>query len=333
MSEDLPAEAGPDGVPDVGEMVEHGRLSPDDAFGMLQNEVRLSILRVLWDADDSPISYAELERRTPVDTENFYYHLEQLVGHFVRRTDDGYELRYAGEVVVRAIVAGVITEDVSLPPREIDSRCPYCESAIEIQYVDELLTARCTGCGGVVRGDEFPPGTILSYYFPPSGLFGRSPEQVLEAAHVLYDAKVTPMLNGVCPECAATVDHSLHYCESHKPRADGVCDDCRSRFAVWTVHTCEHCGYTRQFVPWFKLLTEPAVISFYHEESDFDRRIPFSKLTWENAPYVRSISQSVVSTDPLRIRVRLPIEDAVLRVTMDEDLEIVDIERSTVTGE
>ena len=329
MSEDDPTGDGSNASPDVGEMVDRHRLSPEEAFGVLQNEVRLAVLRVLWDATDAPVAFTELEERTSVDTDNFHYHLDQLVGHFVRRTEDGYELRYAGEEVVRAIVAGAITEGVSLEPIEIDSRCPYCGSSVVLQYLDERLTARCTGCGGVVRDDALPHGTILSYSFPPAGVMGRSPEALLEAAHVLYDAKVTAMLDGVCPECAATVDHSLVWCDAHDPGDDGICETCDSRFAVWTVHACEHCGYERQFVPWFKLLAEPAVIVFFREHSDFDQSIPFSKLTWRNAPYVRSISQTVVSTDPLRIRVDMPLGDAELSVTVDEDLEIVEMERST----
>lgn len=328
MSTEPPDQPGSDTVPDVGELADHDQLSPESAFGVLQNEVRLAVLRVLWEADDGPLAYTELEDRTPVDTDNFYYHLERLVGHFVRRTEDGYELRYAGEAVVRSVVTGAITEDVSLAPVAVDSRCPYCASTIEIEYVDEQLTARCTSCAGVVRDDDLPPGTILSYGFPPAGVLGRSPDELLAAAHVLYDAKVTPMMNGVCPECAATVDHSLDACEDHEPDDGGLCDACDGRFAVWTVHTCDHCGYTRQFVPWFKLFSEPVVIAFYHEHSDFDRTIPFSKLTQENAPYVRSITQSVVSTDPMRVRVELPLNGAELAVTMDEALEIVDVERS-----
>lgn len=315
-------------TPDVGEMVDRHPLSPGDAFGILQNEVRLAVLRVLWDATETPIPYNQLEERLPVDTDNFYYHLDQLVGHFVHRSDEGYELRYAGEEVVRAIVAGTITEDLSLAPMEIGSRCPYCGSNITIQYLDERFTARCTGCEGVVRGDGVPRGTIMSYGFPPAGVLGRSPDELLEAAHVLYDSKMTAMLKGVCPECAGTVDHTLLPCEDHERATDGLCDACDSRFAVWTTHTCEECGYERVFVPWFKLLTEPAVIAFLYDHSDFDRSIPFSKLTWKNAPYIRSITQSVVSTEPLRIRVSFPIEDAHLAVEIDEKLEILALERS-----
>lgn len=303
------------------------QLPPEDAFSALQNEVRIAVLRVLWAAENTPISYSELERRVPVDSNNFNYHVDKLVGHFVRRTDAGYELRQAGAEVIRAVITGHITEEVSLGPVESDARCPFCGSAIEVQYVDGIFSARCTGCVGVIRDESLPRGTIMHYVFPPAGVIGRTPAELLSAAHVLYDAKITPMLNGVCPECAGTVDHSLDWCSDHRLVDDDLCASCDGRFAIWTTHECDRCGYARQFVPWFKLLAEPAVIAFYHEESDFDRTIPFNKLTWRNAPYVRSISQSVVSTDPIRIEVRIPLENAGLRATMDEDLALVEIER------
>jgi hypothetical protein len=304
------------------------QLPPEDAFSALQNEVRIAVLRVLWAAEDTPIPYAELKRRVPVESNNFNYHVDKLVGHFVRRTETGYELRQAGAEVIRAVITGHITEEVSLGPVESDARCPYCGSPIEIEYDDGIFSARCTSCAGVIRDETLPRGTIMHYVFPPAGVLGRTPEELLSAAHVLYDAKITPMLNGVCPECAGIIDQSLDYCDEHRQTDGELCETCDGRFAVWTIHECEHCGYTRQFIPWFKLLSEPAVISFYYEQTDFDQSIPFSKLTWENAPYIRSITQSVVSTDPLLIQVEIPVEGAELRATMDENLELVDIERS-----
>lgn len=309
------------------QMLDREQIPPEDVFSALQNDVRLGILRVLWSAPDPPVAYADLERRVPAESNNFNYHLGQLVGHFVRRTETGYELRHSGEEIIRAVIAGDITDDVSLGPIEIDASCPYCGSTVEIRYTDGLFTARCTDCAGVVRDPDLPRGTFMRYAFPPAGVFGRSPEELLEAAHVLYDSKIMPMLNGVCPECAGTVDHTLDYCADHRPDDDGICPACDGRFAVWTIHECDRCAYARQFVPWFKLLSEPPVIAFYHEHTDFDQSVPFSKLTARNAAYIESITQTIVSTDPLRILVEIPFENAELRATMDEDLELLDVEQ------
>ena len=168
----------------------------------------------------------------------------------------------------------------------------------------------------------------MSYAFPPAGALGRTPEELLSAAHVFYDAQITPMLNGVCPHCAATVDHTVTGCEDHERDPEGLCPTCDTRFAAWTTHECRRCGYSRTFVPWFKLLTEPAVVAFYHEHGGFDRCIPFIELTDENAPFVRDITQTFLSADPVRVRVEMPLGDARLTVVVDGELDIVDIERS-----
>lgn len=228
---------------------------------------------------------------------------------------------------MRAVLTGVFNESPSLAPIEIDERCPYCGTAVELQYRDEQLTARCTGCGGVVRADEFPSGTYLRYGFPPSGLAGRSPEAVLEAAHVLYDSKIAPTMAGVCPECAGRVDHSLDVCGDLELAEDGLCYACDTRFSVWTEYACSRCRY-RRTTPWFELLTDPAVIACYNEHTDFGQTVPFSTHTWENVPYIRCISQSVRSGEPLRVTIVVELEPAEREVVLDENLAVVEVDRT-----
>lgn len=304
-------------------------LSPERTFNILSSEIRLSILRALWESPDDSVSFSEIKRYPYVETDNLDYHLRKLVGHFVRRGDGGYSLRYAGEQVMRVMLTGVLTEAPTMERREIDSRCPFCGAPVELQYEDEQLTARCTSCPGVT--DEISPeGTFLHYGFPPSGLENRSPDELLEAAHVLYDSKITPMMNGVCPECASTVSHSFDICEEHRAD-DGLCAACGTRFEVWTEYRCEHCDYRRRCPVWFEVLVEPPVVAFCHEQGDLDESIPFSKLTWRNAPYVRDISTTVLDEDPLLFRVDIPIEDARLSVKLDGSLDILSVSRSTIS--
>jgi DNA-binding transcriptional ArsR family regulator len=63
--------------------------APEEAFAVLGNEIRLEILQRLGEADE-PLAYSELfERMDYDDSGNFSYHLDQLVGHFVGRSDGG----------------------------------------------------------------------------------------------------------------------------------------------------------------------------------------------------------------------------------------------------
>jgi hypothetical protein len=306
-------------------------LPPSAAFALLGNETRVSILEALWEARGeagTPIPFSALFDRVDYDDSgNFNYHLDRLVGHFVRRVDGGYELRSAGEHVVRAVLAGAITSDPSFGPTEIDAHCPYCGATVEAWYEDETFTARCTVCPGAVgTGSEHPPGTFLRYEVPPAALRGRTPAEVLSAAHVLYDAKLTAFLEGVCPECGAVADRSMDVCPDHDVSGDGSCAACGSRHEVWVDAVCRNCRYARRFVAWFAVATTPAVVSFFHEHGAPWNRVPFAKLTWENAHYVDAISESLDSTDPLRVRVTIDLEDT-LEVVIDEDLAVVDVSR------
>jgi uncharacterized Zn finger protein len=303
-------------------------LSPAEAFSILGNETRIGILQALWEAD-GPRTFAELRREVaPDDAGNFNYHLGKLTDHFVAGTDEGYELRLAGERVVRAVVAGTITDAPSLAPSTIDEQCAYCGSTVEMAYEGDTISVRCTDCGGVV-GREFPEGAYMHYGFPPAGLEGRTREAAVDAAHVLYDSKIAPMMKGVCPECAGRTDLGFDVCEEHDPGESGLCPACDARYEVWSVYECEHCGYSRTSALWFAALNHPAVIAFYHDHG-LEETIPFRKLTDDNAALVRGVSGTVVDTDPYRFRVTVPVGDERLVVGMDEHLDVVDVERQPI---
>jgi DNA-binding transcriptional ArsR family regulator len=296
-----------------------------DAFAILGNETRVEILVALW-REGGLVTFADLRRTVaPDDKGNFSYHLNKLTDHFVEKTDEGYALRFAGEQVVRAVVSGTITEDHSLPTDELHERCVYCGGTVEMSYEDEQISVQCTRCDGVI-GREYPPGTYMHYGFPPAGLLGRSREEAVDAAHVLYDSKISPMMKGVCPECAGRTTLSYDICSDHEVRDSGLCPRCDTRYEVWTVYECQHCKYRRSSAMWFAALNHPAVIAFYHERG-LDETVPFRKLTWENAKYVRGITQSVIDTDPYRFRVRIPVDDAALVVHLDDELDVESIDR------
>jgi DNA-binding transcriptional ArsR family regulator len=331
---DVPAAADGDALaPADGDALvpdDDGALDPASAFSILGNETRLTILHELGEAA-GPLSFGELRAAVaPDDTGNFNYHLGKLVDHFVRKTDDGYELRYAGEQVVRAVRAGTMTRDPTLAPRTIDERCPYCGTPVEMSYDDERILVRCPDCDGVAAG-EYASGTIMNYGFPPAGLAGRSREAVVDAAHVLYDSKVTPMMKGVCPECAARVETSFDVCPDHDVGGSGVCPACDTRFEVWASFECENCRYSRRSAAWFAAANHPRVVSFYHDHG-LTEAIPFRKLTDDNAPYVRDVEVAVLATDPHRFEVTVPVDDEVLVVELDADLDVVESTRRPRDG-
>ncbi|NIS30781.1 MAG: helix-turn-helix domain-containing protein, partial [Actinobacteria bacterium] len=157
-------------------------LSPTEAFAVLGNETRMEILRTLWSADE-PLSFSELRDLVGMsDSGQFNYHLDQVEGHFVRTTDDGYELRNAGEQVIRAVlagaIAGAITGSVTFEPTVLDAQCPYCGGPTEAWYEDETFTARCKRCSGILEDEAYPRGTFMHYSIPPAGVLDRTPDAV-----------------------------------------------------------------------------------------------------------------------------------------------------------
>lgn len=82
-----------------------GPLPPEQAFAVLGNETRLTILLTLESADGA-LGYSELKRQVGVyDSGRFNYHLDKLLGHFIDGADDGYRLRDVGRRAAQAVVA------------------------------------------------------------------------------------------------------------------------------------------------------------------------------------------------------------------------------------
>lgn len=151
-------------------------VSADDAFALLGNGTRIRILRELWRLTheegtdrNEPVPFSELQAAVGADDSgNFSYHLDRLVGPFVEQVPEGYLVRRAGTHIVRAILAGTVTEDPCCGPVEIDEACYRCGSPVEASYSDGRLYARCTACDGAIDADG---GAVTAHTVPPAGRF------------------------------------------------------------------------------------------------------------------------------------------------------------------
>lgn len=308
--------------------LEEASIAPDEAFKAVGNDLRIEILRTLA-REPEPVPFTTLQETLGVtDSGKFNYHLGKLADHFVRKTDRGYELRRAGEAIVRAIRAGAITEDPTLEPRAIDLPCPFCGADQEFSYAQETLELRCPECTGVV-GRSYPAGTIMSYEFPIAGLRSRTELEVARAAHRLYDAEVVAMVENVCPLCAGQLETELEVCSDHEPEEDGLCDACETRYLAWTTYTCRTCDHQRTFATWFHALLSPAVVGFYDRAGDVSRPVPFAKLLTGEGPDFRNVTETLRSREPLELVVEIRHEGEVCTAVVDEDLEVV-VEDATV---
>ncbi|MFB6270691.1 MAG: winged helix-turn-helix domain-containing protein, partial [Halobacterium sp.] len=217
-------------------------LPPAEAFALLGNETRITILQELWLAPERPVAFSDLRKRVGMrDSAQFNYHLSKLTDHFVRQVEGGYEFQYAGEKVVRAILAGTFTERVELE-FPVEGECFDCGGGLEAAYADERLTIRCADC----------KSTYGRYAFPPGGLRDRSTTEI-EAA---FDQRVRHLhclaADGVCPECGGRIETAV------VPDDDDVLG-----LDVRVDHTCMQCQHTISSPVGLSLLDDSRVVAFH----------------------------------------------------------------------
>jgi hypothetical protein len=280
-------------------------LAPADAFALVGNETRLSILEALWEADEHPTRFSTVRAAVGMsDSAQFNYHLSKLTDQFVRKTDEGYELRTAGRKVVQAVLAGSFNEH---PRRElaIEDACTRCGATLTATYEDERLAIDCPSCGR--RHGE--------YTFPPGGLHGRTDREILEA----FDQRVRHLhclaKDGVCPECNGRMHTVIE-----RPDGDG---DCCLDAGLRAEHVCEQCDHRLCSAVGLALLDQSDVVAFAREQGVRLSETPYWALEW----CVSDDPATVVDENPLRLRVDVTVAGATLRVTLDGELSIVDTER------
>jgi hypothetical protein len=282
-------------------------VSPAEAFSIIGNETRLSILEALWAADSRPVRFSRLHERVGIrDSAQFNYHLDKLTGQFVVRTEEGYDLRNAGERVVQAVLAGSFNEHPQLEPFTIDSPCTRCNAPLRVHYEDEQLTIECPSCG---RGH----GT---YTFPPGGLHDRSHEEILTAFEQSVRHLHCLAADGVCPACSGrmrtTITHDGECCLGVGLRAD---------------HVCEQCNHSLCSAVGLSLLDHSAVVAFHSDHGIDLSSTPYWHLEW----CVSDDRTTVLSEDPWRLRVEIELDDETLSVVLDGDLTVLETERVQTT--
>ncbi len=276
-------------------------VEPADAFALVGDETRLSILEALWRLD-TPASFSDVRGEVGLrDSAQFNYHLGKLTGQFVQKTNDGYELRTAGERVVQAILAGSFTEH---PRREIaiDDPCTQCGATLAASYADEMLTIECPECGH--GHGEYP--------FPPGGLHDRTDAEILEA----FDQRIRHLhclaKDGVCPECngrmETTIERGGECCLGAGLRATNVCLQCDHEL-------CSAVG--------LGILDQSDVVGFYQDHGRTLSEIPYWRLEW----CVSDDPVTVLEEDPWRLRVDVSLGGETLQVTVDGDLTVLDAVR------
>ncbi|UVE50707.1 winged helix-turn-helix domain-containing protein [Haloferax larsenii] len=279
----------------------------ESAFSLLADETRLAIVRALANATDTPLTFSELRERVgTIDSGRFNYHLGKLTGRFVEKTDDGYELRLAGQLVFGAILAGSYSRGDDVGPIPLDPPCPMCGGDIEATYADERITVQCTECDKPLVDVGIPPGVFEGYDI----------EELPAVADRYTRTLFSQARAGFCITCRGTFEGRLVR-SGDDSRNDVIFDD------VHAAYSCDRCNDELVTGVGMVYLDHPAVVSFYYDH-DIDLSQPHLWGTaWRTMPDIETVSD-----DPLRAEVTFEVDDDTLTLRIDEDLNVLDVARS-----
>lgn len=301
-------------------------LSPEEALSVLGDETRLAILQTLGEADE-PLSFSDIYARSECDTSaNFSYHLGELTGHFVHKTDDGYVLRQAGRRVIEAVLAEALADDARLERTRVDRPCFLCGAPVEVSYRDNHVGLYCSACTGTrnetsttADGRAVEATDVLGYLdLPPAGVTGRTPAEVLQAALFWTTSEVLALAREICPRCAASTEQSLAVCEDHNAE-DGHCEVCGNRFGVTIHQHCTNCIYSVKSPFGIHLFGNMELLQFMTDHA-ID---PLAVYEF----HLSALAETVLSVDPFEAQFTFAADGDAITLTIGDDLSVTDVTR------
>jgi DNA-binding transcriptional ArsR family regulator len=277
-------------------------LDPADAFAALADGTRVAILQALWEADGQTATFSELREAVGVDDSGqFNYHLDKLAGHFLRKTDDGYELALAGRRVIGSLLEGAYTKRGSIDPIALDRPCSYCGGDRTFRYEDERVTIDCADCS-LAASFEVPPGVFAGH---DRGEFPVVARRYLRV--MLYEAA-----SGFCPFCEGRFEVAVD--------PEGVAADDYEYDFPTARYTCTRCGEELVTDLGTALLFEPTVVGFYADHGLDIREGPLNR-------FIVTDDVEVLADDPPEVAVTYTADGEQLRLVAGPDLTVRDTER------
>ena len=267
------------------------------AFAAVSDPVRVDILRELVaharETDTPVCRFSDLRERVGIDDPGrFRYHLDKLVGRYVERADDGYQLTYAGGEIVAAILAGRYASHEPVGPTQLDSECPLCGSTVVGTYENRRLDVHCES--GHPR---------LSWPLPPNAAVDATVDDLARLATSLVLHAVDLSLQRICSQCYGTTTTRIE-----------LADDETSMPGFRAC--CETCVGVVVGPAWFAITVHPAVEAFYHEHGRPIR----DALLWE----LHQIEYEPTPSGGEGIRLVVTLDDEVLCVTLSKTGTVLD---------
>jgi DNA-binding transcriptional ArsR family regulator len=291
-------------------MADSGRPSADHAAVLeaVGNETRVGIVKALIDhrretPRDPGLSFSALRDRVGVaDSGRFNYHLDILRDQFVTEDDGEYTLTYAGRKLAVALLTGTFHRGTEDAPVEYGT-CPRadCEATLVASYDDGDIVLECQADHTAFKSG-LPPGTAAD----------RSMDEILALVTKTLYHDLDLATDGICPQCYGRMETAI------------VKGEHGTAVPVAFEGVCQQCGFLATGAAGVSLLTDPDVTAFFHDQGrDIGEEHP-----WELEFITDETCYTVVSEDPLRVRVGVRLVDEELRATVDETATVVDTQRS-----
>ena len=284
------------------EFLDIDRTSPEETFSALANEIRIETLLTMMRHPDATYSFSELYAAVDVDDPGqFNYHLDQLVGHFIHKTGDGYQLSHAGKDIVGAIYGGTYTADASIDHIPLGDICITCGGSLYLEYANEASRIRCEDCDR--KSDSYP--------FPPQSLDQFNRHDLADTIGKWMDHYIRGLTAGFCPYCIGHIAGALRLDE----------DERLAGFPAYAEFTCDRCGISHKTPVTAPVHTHP-IFRHFLVVHGLDIHTPI----WWVLDTIGRPDTELLSTDPPRLLVTVSYQEDELTAIVDETATVATIE-------
>ncbi|RKD85938.1 winged helix-turn-helix domain-containing protein [Halopiger aswanensis] len=291
--------------------------SAADIFRLLADDTRVDILRAVavaqYELEEvgsgaAVLAFSEIYDHVDVEnTSKLSYHLGELTGTYLRKSEDGYSLSHAGERIVRFILSGNYEQPEAFGPEPVNGVCVFCgENALEASLSHQFFRIDCTACEQQVTGQPITPAQVNT----------RDGDALIRSVKLRSTEDARQIRQRMCPECGAHLSADvIHVSESALPDADP--------FVVTS--SCEECLREYNSPLTYSVVYHPASIAFHwnHGVDVTTRGI------WEFHEYVYDglWTSERTATDPDEYEVVLRHGDDAVRFYLDSTATVVRTER------
>lgn len=288
--------------------------APEDAFALVGHEIRAEIIQVLSPGIDLSLSEVRARLDADVQPSQLHYHLEQLVGHFVRKTDEGYILNGVGNRLRWTLSAGSLNRQGEQMAVAANFNCYDCQTPAEAIFIFDNSRVRlvCPDC-------EYQ--YMVDYYDMPLDVFED------EAAAFAHFRRYMVLRNffwaqSICPNCANPLSPTL------LEHPESTVLDHQERLKVIINQPCDRCGAGWWQSVGMGLLTDPGLRSFCAEHGVDVLSTPH----WEFEFAITDNHLTIRSTDPWEVALAVTFDGDTLELVIDGDLNVIERNRLDAAG-